>query len=175
MDEALITELQDHFDGRSRLNKVVDAIKIYTKDASIFYSYVDGWGKKHYLNIPIEPDEILPILETYIKNIDKDIIKIAAPPQLPSVNNAIIVDNAPVINSKVNEYKTSFPTTYTNCNKIRQILSETLQYRQSEGLDLSDSYQIPVCSDWEDKLYLFSFIGVEDGVAFFHFDDIVKI
>lgn len=66
MDKALIAELQDHFDGRGKLKKVANAIKCYTKDTSIFFSYVDGWGKKQYINIPIEPSEILPILEKYI-------------------------------------------------------------------------------------------------------------
>ncbi len=178
MDEALIIELQGHFDGRSRLKKVADAIKCYTKDASIYYSYVDGWGNKRNINIPIEPEEILPILENYIKNIEKDIIKIAAPPPppIPSVNNALIIDNASEINSKVEEYKISFPDTYTSCNEIRRILHESMEYRATNGLELTDSsFQIPVASDWEDKLYLFSFIGIDDGVALFHFDGIAKI
>jgi len=172
MNEELITELQDHFDGRGRLKKVVNAIKCYTKDASMFYSYVDGFGKKQYLNIPIEPDEILPILEKYIKNIDKDIIEIAT--SATSVN-AIIIDNASDINSKVEWYRKSFPDTFTGYDDIRNILLETLHYRQSNGDDLELSFQIPVCSDWEDKLYLFSFIGTKDCVAYFHFNDIVKV
>lgn len=180
MDEALITELQGHFDGRSRLNRVVNAIKQYkdTKEASVFFSFVDGWGKKQYLNIPIEPEELLPMLENYIKNIDKDIIEIASPPPppIPSVNNALIVDNASEINSKVEGYKASFPETYTSCNEIRRILYESLEYRAINGLELDDySFQIPVASDWEDKIYLFSFIGIEDGVVLFHFEGITKI
>lgn len=79
MDKALIAELQDHFDGRGKLKKVANAIRCYTKDASIFFSYVDGWGKKQYINIPIEPSEILPILEKYINNIDADIVRISSP------------------------------------------------------------------------------------------------
>ena len=179
MDEALITELQGHFDGRSRLNRVANAIKQYkdTKDASVFFSFVDGWGKKQYLNIHIEPEELLPMLENNIKNIDKNIIEIASPPPppIPSVNNAFIIDNSTEINSKVVEYKASFPDTYTSCNEIRRILYETLEYRRNNNLDLDDSFQIPVASDWEDKLYLFSFMGMENGIVFFHFDGITKI
>ncbi|MCM1075982.1 MAG: hypothetical protein NC411_01315 [Bacteroides sp.] len=76
MNKAQIAELQDHFDGRARLKKAANALKSYTKEASIFFSYIDGWGKKQYINIPIEPTDVLPILEKYIENIENEIINI---------------------------------------------------------------------------------------------------
>lgn len=72
--KQLIYALQDHFTARARLVEAMTAIKCYTKGASYFYSCKDGWDNKKYVNLPIESEDILPILQKYIDNIDKDII-----------------------------------------------------------------------------------------------------
>ena len=58
------------------------AIKCYsgeTKNTSIFFAYVDGFKNKRTINIPITPKDLLPILETYLEDIDNQIIEISTP------------------------------------------------------------------------------------------------
>lgn len=168
MDKALIIELQDHFDGRGKLKKVADAIKCYPKDASVFYSYVDGWGKKQYLNVPIEPSEILPILEKYIDNIDADIVRIASP------SLKAVIENSNEIERYVSDYKQRFPETYTCLDSILSTLVKAYQERRQNG-DGEYDYHIPVCSDWQDKIYSFSLSGECDETVYFRYDGIYKL
>lgn len=168
MDKALISELQDHFDGRSKLKKVANAITCYTKNASIFFSYVDGWGKKQYVNIPIEPSEILPILEKYINNIDADIVRIASP------TKQAVIDNLADIESYISDYKHRYPETYTGLEPIANTLAQAYQERKQNGSE-DDGYHIPVCSDWQDKLYTFSLIGECNDIIYFRYDGIYKL
>lgn len=173
MDLAKINELQDHFDGRGRLRQVVDAIKCYTKNASVFYTYVDGWNNKKYINIPIEPSDLLPILQKYIDSIDKDIIAMTAMPV------RVLIDNSSDLDKYVEDYERRYPSTFTSWNKLSKCLTETYIARIADhGNGVSDpqSYHVEVCSDWQDKLYIFSFLGVDNtGTAHFHFDDICKL
>lgn len=173
MDLAKINELQDHFDGRGRLKQVANAIKCYTKDASFFFSYTDGWGKKKYLNIPIEPSDVLPILEKYITNIDKDILR------LTSMPIRVIIDNSAVLDPYVEDYKSRYPSTYVSFDEIVTRLAKIYASRMADngnGVSNPQSYHIEVCSDWEDKIYVFSFLGIDKaGTAKFTFNGISKL
>ncbi len=123
MDVAKINELQDHFNGRGRLMQVVYAIKCYSKDSSIFFSCIDGWGKKKYINIPIEPSDLLPILQKYIDSIDKDIIAMTAMPV------RVLIDNSAELDKYVKDYERRYPSTFTSWNKIENCLAETYAAR----------------------------------------------
>ncbi len=170
MDVAKINELQDHFDGRGRLKQVADAIKCFTKNASIFYSYIDGWGKKRYLNIPIEPSDLLPILQKNIDAIDRDIIA------LTSLRAAVF--NYADLEYLVLDYKRRYPETATSYETIIFRLTEAYKARlgNEEDLKRPQSYHVEVCSDWQDKIYMFTFREVDsNGVLIFTFDDIYKL
>ncbi|MDE7159977.1 MAG: hypothetical protein K2O24_03940 [Muribaculaceae bacterium] len=173
MDVAKINELQDHFDGRGRLKQVVDAIKCYTNTSSIFLSYTDGWGKKKYLNIPIEPFDLLPILQKYIDNIDKDIVKLTSAPV------RVLIVNSAVLDPLIKDYQSRCPSTFTSYDTIVYRLASIYAARVADkGNGVSDpmSYHIEVCSDWQDKIYMFSFLGMDKtGTAKFQFDDIYKL
>lgn len=168
MDKALITELQDHFDGRGRLKKVANAIRCYPKDSSIFFSYVDGWGKKQYVNIPVEPSEILPILEKYIDNIDADIMRIASPAL------QVVIDDLEELERYVLDYKKRYPETYTSLEAITSTLAQAYQERNGDGNNENDGYHIPVCSDWQDKVFAFSPIGECNDMVYFKYEGIYK-
>lgn len=170
MDVAKINELQDHFDGRGRLKQVADAIKCFTKNASVFYSYIDGWGNKKYLNIPIEPSDLLPLIQKYIDSIDKDIIA------LTSLRAAVF--NYADLEYLVLDYKNRYPETATSYETIISRLTEAYKARlgNEEDLKRPQSYHVEVCSDWQDKIYMFTFREVDDnGVLIFTFDDIYKL
>lgn len=173
MDVAKINELQGHFDGRGRLKQVVDVIKCYTNTSSIFFSYTDGWGKKKYLNIPIEPFDLLPILQKYIDNIDKDIVKLTSMPV------RVLIVNFAVLDPLIKDYQNRYPYTFTSYDAIVSRLAEIYAARMADnGNDVSNpmSYHIEVCSDWQDKIYMFSFLGMDKtGTAKFQFDDIYKL
>lgn len=173
MDVAKINELQDHFDGRGRLKQVVDAIKCYTNTSSIFLSYTDGWGKKKYLNIPIEPFDLLPILQKYIDNIDKDIVKLTSTPV------RVLIVNSAVLDPLIKDYQSRYPSTFTSYDTIVYRLAEIYAARMADngnGVSNPMSYHIEVCSDWQDKIYMFSFLGMDKtGTAKFQFDDIYKL
>lgn len=170
LTKAKIYELQDHFDGRSKLQKVAFALKNRTNNASIFYSYTDGYGKKQYVNIPIEPDEILPIIERYIENIEKDIIEITSP-------EVIIVNEAQIIDS-VEDYKTRYPDTYTSLEKLKERLKQSYLSRKEDvggQFSVDDGYHIEVCSDWQDKIYVLELVSQDDDSIMFEFKEIFKL
>jgi len=170
MDKVLISELQDHFDCRGKLKKVAIALKCYSKEASLFFSYVDGFGKKQYINIPIEPTDILPILEKYIENIDKDILEIA------SIEKTIKIDilGQTELCGYISDYRKLYPNTYTNLDVIKSVLLKGLQSRMKSG-DVSRDYSVKVCSDWDDKVYTFLLDGERNGITYFKFDGIFKL
>lgn len=173
MDLAKISELQDHFDGRGRLMQVVNALQCYNKDMSIFLSYTDGWGKKKYLNVPIEPSDLLPILKKYISAIDKDIMALTASPV------RVLIENSKVLDSYIKDYQSRFPSTYTSYEIIVSRLAEMYASRMADhgnGVSTPLSYHVEVCSDWQDKIYMFSFLGIDKmGTAKFQLDDIYKL
>lgn len=172
MDRALITELQDHFDGRGKLKKVANAIKCYSKDASIFFSYVDGWGKKQYVNIPIEPSDIIPIIDKYVENIDADILRISQSKESFQVEFV----NLPELTKYVEDYQNRFPSTFTSIEQIKARLEQSYKERlNNPQYDTKDAYHIDVCSDWKDKLYVFSLAGRNCDIIYFQLDDIYKL
>lgn len=174
MDVAKINELQDHFDGRGRLKQVANAIKCFTKNASVFYSYIDGWGNKKCVNIPIEPSDLLPLIQRYIDSIDKDIIALTSPQPIK-----VLVNNYANLEYCILDYQNRYPKTATSYETITSRLSEIYNARLADGdmeeLYRSQSYHIEVCSDWQDKIYMFSLLGVENDTAVFQFDDIYKL
>lgn len=174
MKKDTIQVLQDYFDGRSRLNKAKMAMKCYTKDASIFYAYVDGWGKKQYINIPIEVDDILPIIDKYIANIDIEIDNVVGGG--PAVPVRVEIDNLDDLLYKIDGYREQFPT-YTSLSEILTTLAGSIRYRLEDCPSdvLSADYHIPVCSDWEDKLYVFKMKQQQEDVYHIHFSEITKI
>lgn len=175
MDKTLIDELQGHFDSRGKIRNSIIVIKSYTNDTSFFFSYKDGWGNKKYINLQLEPEDVLPILERYLENIDKDIERISTP-EMPEVN--IAIDNFSELEKYVNDYKSRFPQTYTSIEKIYETFRESYVYRKNDnenpGWEAED-YHIKVCSDWEDKIYVFSFKGEIDRTIILHFEEIVKL
>lgn len=160
-----IEELQDHFDGRSRLNKAKTALKCYPKDGSIFYSYVDGWGKKQYVNIPIEREDLLPIIDRYLEAIGKDIERSIDGAninrELTEDDVTVIVDNKQVLEGYISDYKERYPT-YTSFDAIVHRIKKAVLSRHKNGnIDalfeddgINNAFQIEVCSDWPDKIYL---------------------
>lgn len=172
MDKALITELQDHFDGRGKLKKVANAIKSYSKDASIFFSFVDGWGKKQYVNIPIEPSDILPIIDNYVENIDADILRIVQSKESFQVEFV----NLPELTNYVEDYQKRYPSTFTSIEQIKARLEQSYKDRLNNSqFDTNTTYHIEVCSDWKDKLYVFSMSGRNCDIIYFQLDDIYKL
>lgn len=173
MDYDKIDELQAQFDGRGRLIQIVNAISLYSNSASIFLSYTDGWQKKKYLNIPIELDELLPILLKHITNIDNDIIRLTSMPV------RVIIENSAALDPLIKDYQSRYPYTFTSYDTIVSRLAEIYTARMADnGNDVSNpmSYHIEVCSDWQDKIYMFSFLGMDKtGTAKFQFDDIYKL
>lgn len=82
MDKEMIVDLQSYFDGRGKLNNAITAIKCYSRDSkesSVFFGYVDGFKNKRTINIPIDPKDLLPILEKYVNNIDIQIMEVTNP------------------------------------------------------------------------------------------------
>lgn len=172
IDSALINDLQDHFDGRGRLKKASMALRCYSKDVSIFFSYIDGFGKKQYVNLPIEPSDILPILERYINRIDGDIIRLT----LSSQPIKIVISNLSELMPIVEDYKLRFPSTFTNVEAILDRLEQSLKDRLTDEMyDGSEDYHIEVCSDWQDKIYVFFCEGRDDESFYFNFKGVVKL
>ena len=173
MDVDKINELQDHFDGRGRLKQIVDAIKQYSNTASIFLSYTNGFGSKKYLNIPIELSELLPILKKHIDSIDKDILFLTSMPV------RVLIVNSAVLDPLIKDYQSRYPSTFTSYDTIVHRLAEIYAARMADngnGVSAPMSYHIEVCSDWQDKIYMFSFLGMDKtGTAKFQFDNIYKL
>lgn len=172
MDSTVINDLQDHFDGRSKLKKAFMAINGYTKDASILFAYIDGWGKKQYINIPIEPSELLPIIDNYINRIDEDIIK-----QIKETAPLkVVIINLSELTSYIEGYQRDFPSTFTSLDDIISRLERSYRYRMDDDrYEGEEDYHIEVCSDWQDKIYVFSLNGRVDDVIYFQFKGIQKL
>lgn len=190
MNKALISDLQSYFDGRARLNNAALAIKCYTKNPSLFYGYVDGWNNKKTVNIPIEPTDLLPILERYIENIDKEIINVSQEAEettkaivttpnevMPPTQYHVNIENCEYLIDYINGYANTHPNTYNSFGEIVRQLSVAYHSRltdtENPGYE-NDDYHIQVCSDWENKIYVFSFIKVVGSILCLSFDEITK-
>lgn len=180
MDRSQIIELQDCFDGRSRVNKAAMAIKCYAnaRDASVFFSYTDSWNKKQYVNLPIEPEELLPLLEKQIENIDRAILNIAGEQPSKSVNFNIVIINEIELLGYIEDYKKRHPSTFTSLETLKKKLNQTFLLRLNDGgkeVELYEDYHIEVCSDWQDKIYVLEFQGENNGEVKFLFKEIFKL
>lgn len=172
LTKAQISELQGHFDGRSKLQSLVTAMKCYTKDASFFFAYKDGWGNKKYINIPIEPEDIMPIIEKQIESIDNDIIELTTSPE----DIEVIIMNGEQLESSIADYKSRYPDTYTSLAKIRETLRQSFMCRLEDGqVNEASDYHIEVCSDWQDKIYVIEFLNQTDEYLQFEFKGIFKL
>lgn len=176
MNKELISELQSFFDGRSKLNYAAMAIKCYTQKSTLFYACVDGFGNKRTINIPIEPTDLLPIIERYLDNIDKEIINISSISAMP-VDYNVIIEEYNKLKEYICDYERRYPETFTSYYAITKEISEQYKARM---LDMEDpgseqaDYLIPVCSDWEDKVYLFNFDKIDDATIHVTFNGIYK-
>lgn len=168
MDREKILELQSYFDGRKRLNNALTAIKSYTKDSSLFFGYTDGFKNKKTVNIPIEPEELIPILEGYIENIDKEILNIA------NEKMQIKIINTEALMSQIQDFRNSYPDTYTDYPTIEKILIESYDIRK-ENNNFLGQYHIEVCSDWQQQLYIFFLDNVFANQLTFRFEGIYKL
>lgn len=175
MNREQINELQDHFDGRSRLKKAIYALKCYPKGASIYYSYVDGWNNKKNVNIPIEPSDLIPILEKYVEAIDNDIVKLTFEEDLLKV----CVQNGEEVEALVEGYKQQYPETFIYYQQVLELLKEAYVDRaygeDSQGDATAEDYHVQILSDWEDKVYVFKCLGEAGNTVYFWFKGVAKI
>lgn len=177
LSKAQIHELQGIFDERSKLHNVAMTIKCNTKDSSFFFAYKDGNGNKKYLNLPIKPQDILTIIDKQIDNIEKDIIEKTT----MSEDIEIIIMNEAKLESSIADYKSRYPTTYTRLATIRERLKASFISRledkdeQNGQMDITDDYHIEVCSDWQDKIYVFEFLNKTNEYIQFEYKHIYKL
>ncbi len=171
--KSLIYTLQDHFNARGRIANAMLAIKTYTKDSSYFYSCKDGWGNKKCINLPLEAEDILPILQKYIDNIDKDIIYSSIEAEINSEED---------LTKYVELYKQSNPKTYANIEILkhhlrkmyadRMIANDNHDDEEDDEVARKEPYRIQVCSDINDKFYEFWCIGRCKNTLLFGFNGI---
>ena len=175
LSKAQIHELQEHFNSRVLLLEVKLAMKCYPEKSSIFFSFTNGWGKKQYLNIPIKHEDIIPIINKYIGEIDSEIIRLTT--ESHPKNLKIHIQYEDNLVSAINDYKSRYPETYTNYESIVKRLKESYLGRLSgkDTSEVSDDYHVEVCSDWQDKIYVFSFAGAVDDTIYFAFKEIYKL
>lgn len=156
------------------------AIKCYANanDASIFFSYTDGWNNKKYVNIPIEPEDLLPLLEKQIESIDREILNISREQSPKSMNFNIVITNEAELLRYIEDYKTRYPSTFTSLETLKERLNETFRMRLNDGgkeVELYEDYHIEVCSDWRDKIYVLEFQDENNGEVQFLFKEIFKL
>lgn len=180
MNKAEINDLQSYFDGRRKLYNALIALKSYQKDGSFFFNYTDGWQKNRNINLPIEPNDIIPILEKYIDNIDMQIMEISES-NLEPTPLTVYIDNHEELLKHIRGYEGRYPETYMSLAKIIKLLEKMFTARKSiteddeNQIDIQDDYHIEVCSDWQDKIYVFSFINEGNVYITFHFEEIHKL
>ena len=76
----------------------------------------------------------------------------------------------------IEDYKIRYPSTFTSEEKIYQILEEAVIERRKENPHLvSEDYHIEVCSDWDNKIYVFSVISETFNQVTFQFKEICKV
>lgn len=118
--KTLISELQNHFTERGRLVDAKNAIKSYSNDSSFFFSYKDGWGNKKYINLPFTSDDVLPILQRYIDNIERDIIYSSVDVEIDSENHLMNI---------LCENNGNIPDRFVACDYIKSELKKAYAYR----------------------------------------------
>ena len=171
LTKAQIYELQGHFDERSKLHNIVMAIKCNAKESSFFFAYKDNFDNKKYLNIPIRPEYIIAIVEKQIDNIESEIIELTTTPE----DIEVVIMNGERLETSIADYKSRYPDTYTGLAKIRKTLRRSFMSRFIDGQDTSADYHIEVCSDWQDKIYVFEFLNKTDEYLQFKYKEIFKL
>lgn len=174
LTKAQIYELQGRFDERSKLHNIKMTIKCNAKESSFFFAYKDNLGNKKYLNLPIEQEDILAIFQQRIDNIEKDIIDLTTTPE----DIEVIIMNVEKLDASIAGYKSRYPYTYTSLATIRETLRESFRSRLENingQADTTDDYHIEVCSDWEDRIYVFEFLNRTDEYLQFKFKEIFKL
>lgn len=171
--KQLIAALQDHFTERGRLANAMTAIKCYTKEASFFYSYKDGWGNKRCINLPFMPEDVLPILQKYIDNIGKDIIYSSIGAEIDSEEDLI---------KCIDEYKRNHPKTFTDIETVKQglrrlyaervFINENVEDENGDNIFRDKPYRIKVCEDLNGKFYEFWCVGRCKNTLLFGFNGI---
>lgn len=174
LTKAQIYEVQGLFDKRSKLRNVAMTIKCNAKDSSFFFAYKDNHEAKKYLNLPIGTEAILSIIYAQIDDIEKDIIKRTTTLE----DFEIIIMNEAELESSIGDYKSRYPETYTSLSAIRKRLMESFLGRKEDRdkqVDIADDYHIEVCSDWQDKIYVFGFINSTNEHLQFEYKGIYKL
>lgn len=174
LTKAQIYELQAHFDERSRWHDIAMTIKCNVKESSFFFAYKDNYGNKKYLNLPIEHEDILAIIKKRIDNKEKDIIELTTIPE----DIEVIIMNGEKLEASIADYKSRYPDTYTSLATIHKTLRKSFICRLEDRdgqVDTTDDYHIEVCSDWQDKIYVFEFLNETDEFLQFEFKEIFKL
>ncbi|MDE6276845.1 MAG: hypothetical protein K2M06_01915 [Muribaculaceae bacterium] len=171
LTKAQIYELQGHFNERGRWHDIAATIRCNLKESSFFFAYKDSLGNRKYLNLPIAHEDILAIINNQIENKEKDIIELTT----TSEDFEVIIMNGETLEDSVADYKSRYPDTYTSLVKIREILRKSFMYRLEDGQRITDDYHIEVCSDWQDKMYVFKFLNKTEEYLQFEFKEIFKL
>ena len=83
--------------------------------------------------------------------------------------------NGEKLDTSIADYKSRYPDTYTSLAKIRETLRKSFIGRLEDGQDTTADYHIEVCSDWEDKIYVFEFLNKTDEYLQFEYKEIFKL
>lgn len=89
-----------------------------------------------------------------------------------------MIDNLLDLLPYIEDYRDRYPKTYTSLSEILRKLGDSYLYRQGDPRyeDHDYDYHIEVCSDWEDKVYVFSAeYVIESYGIIFHFKEIFKL
>lgn len=178
MTKADINDLQSFFDGRRKLYNALNAIKCYSKDSSFFFNYTDGFQNKRNINLPLESEDIIAVLEKYIDNIDMEIMKLSNQAKLEPIPPTPFIDNQEGLLKYIEDYKRRYPNTYMSLDNIKKRLGEMYMARLADKDNptlFGQDYHIEVCSDWKDKIYIFSFIGEGNVYTSFRFETVYKL
>lgn len=87
-------------------------------------------------------------------------------------DNCVKIDNMEEFTEYLNDYSNRYPGTYTTLTDIKRALLKGYQSRKKEDSDLD--YHIAVCSNWENKVYVFTYHGSSYGKVYFKFEEVVK-
>ena len=171
-----IHELQGHFDALGKLNKVYNAIQCYSKknSSSFIYSYVDGWNKKQFVNIPVDEHEMSALIFNHMAKIESDIIKLTTRRDEIDVDIMGEEDLLPIIE----EYGERYPEACVGIDLIRNTLRKAFFARPRAAefarLGFREGYRVNVLGGWQDRFYEFDYLGShDDGTLIFKFLGVV--
>lgn len=176
LTKTQIFELQTHFDSRSKFKNIVNTIQCNRLDSSIFFSYKDRQGNKKYINLPIAPSEIIEMFKQRIDDTEKRIIELTQKEE----DIDVVIMNEAHLEKYVEDYRTRYPFTHTSLEDIRETLRNAFFRRRedkhsAEHIPTTDDYHVEVCTDWQDKLYVFQLLTQTDEYLQFEFKEIYKL